>query len=149
MYSFRTSIYRGNGWDGWDGWDGRDGGNGGIEHIYHEERDDERGQKKTIETRRIGKQSMTHQRIEKANGEVEEEESRKNIEDKEVEEFQKHWESYGFSNSKIGKYWKKQSIEMKRKQDEKEEEGKHRNEEFEGESKKIDEIEDNIKPKSK
>jgi hypothetical protein len=75
IYSIKTSIYRGN---------------DGTEHIYREERDNELGQKKTIETRRIGKQSMTLERIEKENGEVEEEETRKNIKENENEKFKKH-----------------------------------------------------------
>jgi hypothetical protein len=101
-YSFRTSIYRGN---------------DGIEHIYREERDNKLGQTKTIETRRIGKQSMTLERIQKANGEVEEEETRNNIKDSEIEEFQKHWESFGISKASTKKQSSTQSIQMNEKKD--------------------------------
>jgi hypothetical protein len=103
-YSFLTSIYRGN---------------DGVEHIYREERDNKVGQTKTIETRRILKQSMTQERIEKSNGEVEEveeveeEETRKNIKDSEVEEFEKHWESFGMSKARREKQRSRESIEMK------------------------------------
>jgi hypothetical protein len=122
IYSIKTSIYRGN---------------DGTEHIYREERDNELGQRKTIETRRIGKQSMTLERIEKENGEIEEEETRKNIKENEIEEFKKQWERYEITKTNKEQHPNTQSIEMKEKK--KLEEEQQRKEEVEQERSEIDE----------
>ena len=76
-YSFSSSMYTGS---------------DGVQHIYREETDSKTGQKKFIETRRIGDKSMTLQRVTNKDGTVEEHETRKNIkDDAEAEQFKKDW----------------------------------------------------------
>jgi hypothetical protein len=75
-YSVSTSMYSGS---------------DGFQHIYREESDSKSGQKKVVETRRIGNKSMTLHRVTDKDGNVEEHETRKNIKDDEMDTFKKEW----------------------------------------------------------
>jgi hypothetical protein len=66
-------------------------GSDGVQHIYREEHDSKTGKHKVIETRRIGNKSMTLHRVTDKDGQIEEHETRKNINDDEVDEFKKQW----------------------------------------------------------
>ena len=76
-YSFSSSMYSGS---------------DGVQHIFREEHDSKTGKHKVIETRRIGDKSMTLHRVTDKDGNVEEHETRKNINnDDELEAFKKDW----------------------------------------------------------
>ena len=76
-YSFSSSMYSGS---------------DGVQHIFREEHDSKTGKHKVVETRRIGDKSMTLHRVTDKNGNVEEHETRKNIEnDEDLEAFKKEW----------------------------------------------------------
>lgn len=67
-------------------------GSDGVQHVYREEQDSRSGQKKVVETRRIGNKSLTLHRVTDKDGNTEEHETRKNIKDEEVDSFKKLWE---------------------------------------------------------
>ena len=76
-YSFSSSMYSGS---------------DGVQHIFREEHDSKTGKHKVVETRRIGDKSMTLHRVTDKDGNVEEHETRKNIEnDEDLEAFKKEW----------------------------------------------------------
>ena len=76
-YSFSSSMYTGS---------------DGVQHIFREEHDSKTGNHKIVETRRIGDKSMTLHRVTDKNGNVQEHETRKNINnDEELEQFKKDW----------------------------------------------------------
>lgn len=77
-YSVTTSMYSGS---------------DGTQHIYREEHDSNSGKHKVVETRRIGNKSMTLHRVTDRDGHVEEHETRKNIQDEELEDFKNQWNS--------------------------------------------------------
>jgi len=84
-YTFSSSMYTGS---------------DGVQHMYREEMDSKTGNKKVVETRRIGDKSMTLQRVTDKDGHVEERETRKNIKDDEVEQFKKDWISRNVPENK-------------------------------------------------
>ena len=78
-YSFSSSMYTDS---------------DGIQHMYREETDSKTGKKKVIETRRIGNKSLTLHRVTDKDGNIEEHETRKNLNDNEVDQFKKDWMSH-------------------------------------------------------
>ena len=101
-YTFSSSMYTGS---------------DGVQHMYREEMDSKTGNRKVVETRRIGDKSMTLQRVTDKDGKVEERETRKNINDDEVEQFKKDWISRNVPE-------KKSLPEPKKEEPKKEEEQK-------------------------
>ena len=101
-YRFSSSMYTGS---------------DGVQHMYREEMDSKTGNRKVVETRRIGDKSMTLQRVTDKDGKVEERETRKNIKDDEVEQFKKDWISRNVPE-------KKSLPEPKKEEPKKEEEQK-------------------------
>lgn len=74
----------------------------GIEHVQKEVYDKVSGKRTTYETRRIGDRSMTLLREMDRNGVINEEETRENLNDEDLDVFKKEWVSrYGGENLSI------------------------------------------------